>query len=53
MPIEKWNIKNDFENQYFPKYPELLEIKKSIIQAGAKFVCLNEWKWFVYLWYFF
>ncbi len=41
MPIEKWTLKNDFENSLFPKYPELLEIKKSLIQAGALYASMS------------
>ena len=31
-PVENWNIKNDFENYIFTQYPELLEIKRSLIK---------------------
>ena len=40
-PIEKWNIKNDFENHTFTKNPELLEIKRSLIKAGAKYTSMS------------
>ena len=42
MPVEKWRLKNDFEDSIFPQYPELLEIKKSA-NSSRCFVCLNEW----------
>ena len=41
MPIEKWTLKNDFEDSIFPQYPELLEIKKSLIQAGALYASMS------------
>jgi 4-diphosphocytidyl-2-C-methyl-D-erythritol kinase len=41
MPIEKWTLKNDFEDSIFPQYPELLEIKKSLIQAGALYTSMS------------
>ena len=41
MPIKKWTLKNDFEDSIFPQYPELLEIKKSLIQAGALYASMS------------
>lgn len=41
MPVEKWRLKNDFEDSIFPQYPELLEIKKSLIQAGALYASMS------------
>ncbi|MBH83561.1 MAG: 4-(cytidine 5'-diphospho)-2-C-methyl-D-erythritol kinase [Flavobacteriales bacterium] len=41
MPIEKWTLKNDFEDRIFPHYPEILEIKKSLIQAGALYASMS------------
>ena len=41
MPVEKWTLKNDFEDSIFPQYPELLEIKKSLIQAGALYASMS------------
>tara|TARA_B100001057_G_C22766888_1_gene917992 strand:- start:650 stop:1438 length:789 start_codon:yes stop_codon:yes gene_type:complete len=41
MPIEKWTLKNDFEDSIFPQYPELFEIKKSLIQAGALYASMS------------
>ncbi len=41
MPIEKWTLKNDFEDIIFPQYPELLKIKKSLIQAGALYASMS------------
>ena len=40
-PIKKWNIKNDFENHTFTKNPKLLEIKRSLIKAGAKYTSMS------------
>ena len=40
-PVENWNIKNDFENYIFTQYPELLEIKRSLINAGAKYTSMS------------
>ena len=41
MPVEKWTLKNDFEDSIFPQYPELFEIKKSLIQAGALYSSMS------------
>ena len=41
MPIEKWTLKNDFEDSIFPQFPELLEIKKSLIQEGALYASMS------------
>ncbi len=41
MPIEEWRLKNDFEQSIFPQYPELLEIKKSLVQAGALYASMS------------
>ena len=41
IPIEKWTMKNDFEYSIFSQYPELLEIKKSLIQAGALYTSMS------------
>tara|TARA_B100001939_G_scaffold329053_1_gene324923 strand:+ start:879 stop:1667 length:789 start_codon:yes stop_codon:yes gene_type:complete len=41
IPIEKWRMKNDFEDIIFPQYPELSEIKKSLIQAGALYASMS------------
>ena len=41
MPIKKWTLKNDFEDSIFPQYPELLEIKKSLIHAGALYASMS------------
>ena len=41
MPIEKWTLKNDFEDRIFQHYPEILEIKKSLIQAGALYASMS------------
>ena len=41
MPVEKWRLKNDFEDSIFPQYPELLEIKRSLIQAGALYSSMS------------
>ena len=41
MSIEKWTLKNDFEDSIFPQYPELLELKKSLIQAGALYASMS------------
>ena len=41
MPIEKWKLKNDFEESIFTQYPVLMEIKKSLIQAGALYTSMS------------
>ena len=41
MPIEKWKLKNDFEESIFTEYPELMEIKKSLIQEGALYTSMS------------
>lgn len=43
MPIEAWkeNIKNDFEEQIFKKYPHLKEIKEKLYKAGAVFASMS------------
>ncbi len=41
IPIEKWTLKNDFEDSIFTQYPELLEIKKSLIRAGALYASMS------------
>ena len=41
MPVEKWTLKNDFEDSIFLQYPELLEIKKSLIQSGALYASMS------------
>lgn len=41
MPVKKWRLKNDFEDSIFPKYPELFEIKRSLIQAGALYSSMS------------
>jgi 4-diphosphocytidyl-2-C-methyl-D-erythritol kinase len=41
IPIKKWRLKNDFEDSIFSLYPELLEIKKSLIRAGALYASMS------------
>ena len=41
MPIEKWMLKNDFEDSIFPQYSELFDIKKSLIQAGSLYTSMS------------
>jgi 4-diphosphocytidyl-2-C-methyl-D-erythritol kinase len=42
-PIQQWkdNLKNDFEDSLFPKYPELKEIKDQLYANGAKYVAMS------------
>ncbi len=42
-PIENWkiNVKNDFENRLFPKYPILQEIKNELYHVGAQYASMT------------
>jgi 4-diphosphocytidyl-2-C-methyl-D-erythritol kinase len=43
LPISKWkqNLKNQFEETIFLKYPELAEIKKLLYQKGAEYAAMS------------
>lgn len=43
QPIESWKdqIKNDFEESLFPKYPELQKIKNELYRSGAKYASMS------------
>ena len=41
MTIEDWILKNDFEQIIFPQFPELIEIKNKLIEAGAVYASMS------------
>ena len=43
QPIEKWraNLKNDFEEEVFQRYPEIRLIKETLYQSGALYAALS------------
>ena len=41
MTIEDWILKNDFEQSIFPQFPELMEIKNKLIEAGAVYASMS------------
>lgn len=43
LPVHEWksNIRNDFENTVFPKYPELKAIKEELYGMGALYASLS------------
>jgi len=41
LSLVRTGIQNDFEEVVFPEYPELREIKKALIRAGAKYASLS------------
>lgn len=43
MPIEQWkdNLKNDFEETVFAKYPSLAKVKKSLYDLGAIYASMS------------
>jgi 4-diphosphocytidyl-2-C-methyl-D-erythritol kinase len=41
MTIEDWILKNDFEQIIFPQFPELMEIKNKLIEAGAVYASMS------------
>jgi 4-diphosphocytidyl-2-C-methyl-D-erythritol kinase len=43
MPVEKWNdeMRNDFENSIFKKFPVIGEVKQKILECGAIFASMS------------
>jgi len=43
LPVSEWkgNIKNDFEDTIFLKYPEISQIKRDLYHAGATFALMS------------
>jgi 4-diphosphocytidyl-2-C-methyl-D-erythritol kinase len=41
LKLVRAGIKNDFEEVVFPEYPELSEVKKALVRAGAKYASLS------------
>jgi 4-diphosphocytidyl-2-C-methyl-D-erythritol kinase len=41
LALVRAGIKNDFEQVVFPEHPELVEVKKVLLRAGAKYASLS------------
>jgi 4-diphosphocytidyl-2-C-methyl-D-erythritol kinase len=41
LGLVRTGIQNDFERVVFPEYPELIEVKKALLCAGAKYASLS------------
>jgi 4-diphosphocytidyl-2-C-methyl-D-erythritol kinase len=41
LDLVRTGIENDFEKVVFPKYPEMLEVKRVLEQAGARYASLS------------
>jgi 4-diphosphocytidyl-2-C-methyl-D-erythritol kinase len=41
LALVRAGIKNDFEQVVFPEHPELVEVKKALLRAGAKYASLS------------
>jgi 4-diphosphocytidyl-2-C-methyl-D-erythritol kinase len=41
LGLVRTGIQNDFERVVFPDYPELSEVKKALVRAGAKYASLS------------
>ena len=43
LSVEQWKsmLKNDFEDNIFPSFPEIEEVKKTLYDAGAVYACMS------------
>ena len=41
FPLQKWTLKNDFEQSIFPQFSELEHIKNQLLEAGALYASMS------------